>query len=45
MKALDAVIIGKTLIGKSTGTGKLRRFGRGSKTVDGMIAPSRRYQG
>ncbi|MGL9619431.1 hypothetical protein QRQ56_15585 [Bradyrhizobium sp. U531] len=39
MKALDAVIIGKTLGGKSTEAGKLRRFGSGSKTVDGMSAP------
>ncbi|WP_375157729.1 hypothetical protein [Bradyrhizobium sp. RDT46] len=40
MKALDAVIIGKTLDGKSTEAGKVRRFGRGSKPVEGMIAGS-----
>jgi hypothetical protein len=39
MKALEAVIIGKrTLAGKSADERKLRRFGHGSKTVEGMNA-------
>jgi hypothetical protein len=36
MKALDAVIISPQTLGRKSHPGKLRRFGCGSKTVDGM---------